>query len=339
VHWNGSAWINACDNTWKNTVSKPDAKGYFTFDFCDGYARGTKTAVKVDFSGRTIADMVTAIRAHPGQGEGVGYAGWGASDSRATTPLAAGFSSTDVLPAGAALIYTTKTPTDYALSYVVSGYAAKLLQTSAAIAAGGDATSGGTPTCALTIPPYTSATSLSAVIAQNQGTPCKFATSRITGALGVNLTSDSQLNGTRNEWWDQSTLSIGTIGSATISLASAATGYYTGNTDIRVAFPAAASQVANFYSCQQRFDGSTRNCNSIGSGTYTIKTLGDAKVLSFAGVPVQAAPLTYSRSYVERAGVVRYGYTVKLQQDSGVSPNLVAMNALFSVLGITTVVP
>jgi len=343
VHWNGSAWVNACDITWKNTVSKADAMGSSSFNYCDGYKQGTITKVKVDFASKTIADMVTAIRSHPGQGDGlsdVGFAGWGASDSKATTALAAGFTSTTVLPAGAALYYITTTPTAYALSYIVSGSSAQLMQNSAATAAGGDASNGGTPACSVSAnQTATPATSLAAVITQNQGTPCKFAKGTVTGAGGKLLTTESTLNGTRNEWWDQSTLGMGTVGSAATSAASAAASYYTGNTVIRVAFPAGTAPVANFYACQQRYDGSSRNCNPIGSGAYTLTTLGDAKVLSFTGIPVQAAALTSTRAFVERAGAVRYGYTPKLQQDSEVRPNLIAMNALFNVLGIPAVTP
>jgi hypothetical protein len=343
VHWNGSAWVNACDKSWQNTESKNDAKGSSTFNYCDSLKQGTFTKVKVDFAGKTIADMVTAIRSHPGQGDGlidVGFAGWGAFDSKATTALAAGFTSTAVLPAGAVLYYVTTTPTASALSYIMSGSSAQLMQNSAATAAGGDASNGGTPACSVSAnQTATPATSLAAVITQNQGTPCKFAKGTVTGSGGKPLTSDSTLNGTRNEWWDQSTLSMGTVGSAATSAASAATSFYTGNTVIRVAFPAGTAPVANFYACQQRYDGSTRNCNPIGSGAYTLTTLGDAKVLSFTGIPVQAAALTSTRSFVERAGAVRIGFTPKLLQDSEVRPNLIAMNALFNVLGIPAVTP
>jgi trimeric autotransporter adhesin len=338
LHWNGSAWVAACTNAWQNTQTTRDANGVATFDYCDGYLKGKSTLVKVDYAAKTIADMVSAVRSYPSQGDGlagVGFAGWGASDNKATTALAAGFSSTAALPTGAALYYVTTTPTEYALSYIVSGPAAQLTQTSAATAAGGDATSGGTPTCSLGAnQAFTTATSLNASIAQNQGTPCKFGVSTVTGAGAVVLSSGSQ-----NEWWDQSTLDIGTIGTASTSAASAATSFYTTNTKIRVAFPAGASQVANFYACQQRYDGSSRNCTSIGAGAYTITPLGDAKVLAFTGVPAQAAPLTYARAFVERAGVVRYGFVPKLIQSSDVRPNLAATNALFNVLGIPAITP
>jgi trimeric autotransporter adhesin len=338
LHWNGSAWVAACNNTWQNTQTTRDANGVANFNYCDNYLKGTTTIVKVDYSGKSIADMVTAVRSYPSQGDGlagVGYAGWGSSDNKATTALASGFASTAALPNGASLYYVTTTPTEYALSYIVSGPAAQLTQTSTATAAGGDATNGGTPTCSVPAnQAYSTATSLSAVIAQNQGTPCKFGVSNITGAGGVSLTS-----GSSNEWWDASTLDIGTIGSATTSAASAATSFYTANTKIRVAFPAGAGQVATFYACQQRYDGSARNCTAIGTGAYTMTTLGDAKVLAFTGVPAQAAPLTYARAFVERAGVVRYGFIPKLTQTSDVRPNLAATNALFNVLGIPAVTP
>lgn len=338
LHWNGTSWVAACNNTWQNTQTTRDANGVATFDYCDGYLKGKSTLVKVDYTAKTIADMVTAVRSYPSQGDGlagVGFAGWGSSDNKATTALAAGFSSTAALPSGAALYYVTTTPTEYALSYIVSGPAAQLTQTNAATAAGGDATSGGTPTCSIGAnQAFATATSLNAVIAQNQGTPCKFGVSTVTGAGGATLAS-----GSSNEWWDQSTLDIGTIGAATTSAANAATSFYTTNTKIRVAFPAGAGQVATFYACQQRYDGSARNCTAIGMGAYTMTTLGDAKVLAFTGVPAQAAPLTYARAFVERAGVVRYGFIPKLTQTSDVRPNLAATNALFNVLGIPAVTP
>lgn len=53
-----------------------------------------------------------------------------------------------------------------------------------------------------------------------------------------------------------------------------------------------------FYSC------AVRNCDAIKSGTYTIETVGDARVMRFAGVPGEARPLNFNRLFEERSGKV-----------------------------------
>jgi trimeric autotransporter adhesin len=230
VHWNGSAWVVACNNTYQNTATIKDANGTSMSYYCDNYSKNRSTSVKVDFAGKTVADLVTAIRSYPSQGDGlagVGFAGWGASDSKATTALAAGFSSTAVLPAGSILYYVSTTQTDNAISYIVSGTNISYVPIApAAVAAGGSSATTPLPACASSYL-YSQATSLASLISQNKGTPCVFSPYTATGSGGATLSS-----GTTNESWDATTLHIGQIGTAALAtgnLAANASSFYTGN--------------------------------------------------------------------------------------------------------------
>ncbi|HAT33122.1 MAG TPA: hypothetical protein DCW29_20430 [Janthinobacterium sp.] len=120
----------------------------------------------------------------------------------------------------------------------------------------------------------------------------------------------------------------------------APTAYYTNNVSLRASF-AAGGKVVTFYSCLERKSSSSaRNCTAIGSGNYSIATLGDARVLSMSNPPLLAQQLGYKRLLVERAGIVYYGY----QDQSGASKstlrlNLTAANALLTQLGIPVIAP
>ena len=76
------------------------------------------------------------------------------------------------------------------------------------------------------------------------------------------------------------------------------------------------------------------------SGTYSVQTLGDARVMSFDNLPALAKRLTFDRVLVERGGAVYYGYRpVPGSTRSSVRLNLPAANALFSTLGIAPIAP
>jgi trimeric autotransporter adhesin len=142
-------------------------------------------------------------------------------------------------------------------------------------------------------------------------------------------------SGMPNDWWGNSTLSLGKFGTAPVG-SGVAPGYYTTNTLLRVAFTGSGANAVTYYACQERFNnGSTRNCTVIGTGTYTISTLGDARVLTLNNPPAQAAPLSYNRVYVERGGAVYVGYQNKLLVSNSARLNTTAANALFAQLGIT----
>jgi hypothetical protein len=148
----------------------------------------------------------------------------------------------------------------------------------------------------------------------NPGKPCVFG-----GNANV---------GPRNEWWSNGTLSIGTVDANAPAYPA-----YTSTRSLRVAF--GSDRNVTYYGCSiQANGGSSRNCDVLGTGTYSVEALGDARVMRFAGVPADAAPLGYSREFVERGGTVYYGYRTKLRQSYQVRPNLEATDALFAPLGI-----
>ena len=160
----------------------------------------------------------------------------------------------------------------------------------------------------------------------NPGTPC------INSPI---LTAP--VSGLRNEDWGFTTLSLGTVvGTATVG--GTQPNFYTTNTLIRVAF--GVPNIARYYSCQQRAsDGSARNCNQVGNGTYTIAPLGDARAMTFSGLPPEAAPLSFNRVFVERGAKIYFGYQDKLASSSTVQLNLIASNALLSQLGMPALTP
>ena len=81
------------------------------------------------------------------------------------------------------------------------------------------------------------------------------------------------------------------------------TSLYQSNRVIRAAF--SAGNIVTYLNCALRIpEGSSRNCDPAGPGTYSIETVGDARVLRFANVPAAATTLTYNRLFVERGGKV-----------------------------------
>ena len=83
----------------------------------------------------------------------------------------------------------------------------------------------------------------------------------------------------------------------------------------------------------ERFtNGSTRSCSVIGSGSYTIATLGDARVMTFNNLPAQTAPLTFTRVFVERGGLIYYGYQSKQNVFSNARLNTIGGTALLNQL-------
>ncbi|MEI8327326.1 MAG: hypothetical protein WCH44_18555, partial [Betaproteobacteria bacterium] len=117
-----------------------------------------------------------------------------------------------------------------------------------------------------------------------------------------------------------------------------APGYYSGNTRLRVAFKGTGTNPVTYYACKERFNnGSSRNCSVIGPGSYTIATMGDARVLTLNNTPVQMAPLSHAKVFVERGGLVYSGYQNKAIINKRASLDLMGLNALFSQLGLPAV--
>jgi hypothetical protein len=301
-HWNGSAWV-ACKLGDRYTATVRDAQGRSTYNVCDGLEKGRSARSVVDLAGQSLASVFTKIRALPGGANGLAYANWGPAD-----PATAFGGAT--FPAGARLYYQTNTPTETAIAYDVQA-SAVVTGFSAAIAAGGDARSTANLACAGTTTAET-LTTLEDLVARNPGKACLFAKS----TTGTDVSLDP------NEWWSNSTASLAVLAGAATKPAGTGNWYST-DLRLRVAFTGGSSLATNYYSCLSRAsNGSARNCTLLGSGSYAIKTLGDARVMTFTGLPSQMQQAGYSRVFVERGGKVFYGY----QLPAGNSANLVRLN-------------
>jgi trimeric autotransporter adhesin len=323
LHWNGTAWVG-CPFEFRNTGTVPDVGGNSTYNYCDGFERGTSRQASVDIAGRTLTSVVNDIRAFPGGDSGKKYSEFG------PTNLALLGSAT--FPAGSKLLYVTNNATLTAPSYdVQSSNMVALI--SAEVAAGGDARagSGASPACASVLPTTpvgtfsSPATTLDALIAANRGTPCLFNTG----------TDGNGNSGTRNEWWSNSTIGMGTLVSYFPSLPAGTANYYSKNASLRYAFNGTGANGVTYYLCQIRTSGSFRNCDSIGSGSYSISTVGDARVMSFTNLPALAGKLSYKPILVERGGKVYGGYVNKPVSTDGVRLNLPAAEALIKQLDPT----
>jgi len=332
LHWDGTAWA-ACPINFENTATVRDAQGRGGYGYCGTRETGRSSRAAIDVSGKTFLEVYTQIR-------DAGY-------TNLTIATAALGSAS--FPTGSAVLYQTNTPLTNAVAYLPvganspAGTSQLVSRYSAAVAAGGDATTqaagtgcntlaigaNGQPTATNEINTNGSnVATLEAMIAASTGTPCVFGPGMSFTYQGVQYTSADA-----NAAWGAITLDLGTLGSAPVN-SGTAPGFYTGNTRLRVAF--GSGNAVTYYSCKQRFsDGGTRACVPIGSGgTYTITTLGDARALSFNNLPVETTPLNYKRVYVERAGRVHFGYQSKPLVTNRARLNMVAGTALLGQLGL-----
>lgn len=300
LHWNGSAWV-ACKLGDRYTATVRDAQGRSTYNVCDGLEKGRSSRSVVDLAGQSLATVFTKIRALPGGANGLAYASWG-PDKPADAFGAATF------PAGAKLYYQMNTPTETAIGYDVTGLVTGF---PAAVAAGGDTRSSANLACGGTVTAENLAT-LEDVVARSPGKACIFA----------KTTSGSDASTDPNESWGTSTASLGFVANAATRPAGTGS-YYSTELSLRVAFAGGDSKAATYYGCLTRTSNrSPRNCQALGAGSYAIKTLGDARVMTFTGLPSQMQQAGYSRVFVERGGKVYYGY----QLPAGVTNNLVRLN-------------
>lgn len=316
LHWNGSAWAN-CPINFENISSVRDAQGNSTYNYCDGLETGRSNRASFDVGGRAMSDVYAQLRT-------AGY-----TDLTLANPAVLGAA---VFPSGSKVYYQVGTPLTEAIAYYPGG-ANFVYQYSAQVTAGGDAptqpagTGCNAPETATNAANVTS--TFEALIAAMTGTPCVYGQGTFVYG-GVTYTSDVP-----NEWWGNSTVSVGTLGSAPVG-SGAAPGFYTSNTLLRIAFKGSGTNPVTYYACRQRFNnGSIRNCTPIGTGSYTIATLGDARVMTLSNPPVQAASLTYTRVFVERGGRIYYGYQGKTIVNNTARLNTVGADAFLAQLGIT----
>ncbi|MDM0116570.1 hypothetical protein QTI66_30960 [Variovorax sp. J22R133] len=320
-HWDGSEW-SACDLGHQNVQSRRDANGRVAANnYCNGLEFSSSTRSEIDISDKKIADIVAVI-----QSSLPSYATWGAAPVGYPGVSTANY-GTATFPPGSKLLSQSSTSSQTAFAFDVT---APLFSYNDAIAAGADTR--GNPGTACSSPeaqvgPALPVTTLEGMIAKFKGTPCVYG----QHFIGNNISSPNP-----SEWWGQSTLSVGIVGTAPVL--SNPTTFFTGNTYVRFAFK--DGNTIAYYSCQQQHvNRSERNCVQIGTGTYSIQTLGDSRVLTISNPPSASAPLDYERIYVENGGQVFYGYKSKLRTTFSTRLNLEGTNAVFTQIGIPTVTP
>lgn len=327
LNWNGSAWVG-CPINFENTSSVRDAQGNNSYSYCDKRETGKGSRATFDIANKTMAEVYAQIRT-------AGYTNQFIADSSVL--------GSATFPTGSALFYQSGIPLTNAISYYPAGanspagFSNVVSQYSAAVSGGGVATTQAVGVaCNNTVETNTNGTSsitLEAMVAAKGGTPCVFGPSSFVYG-GVTYVS-----GDLNEWWGNSTVSLGKLGSVPINFG-VAPGFYSGNTFVRIAFKGTGTNPVTYYACQERFNnGSVRNCAPIGTGSYSIQTLGDGRAMTLTNPPALAASLTYNRVFVERGGFVYLGYQNKPTVTNSARLNTVAAGALLAQLGVPAVDP
>jgi trimeric autotransporter adhesin len=305
ARFDGTAWV-VCSTSFVHSATVRDAAGRTTYSYCNDN-EGVNVRRSRDISGQLMADVVAEIRAYPLFTKDGTYASWG------PTPSSLG---TARFPANSALQIqtntTSKTPDAYSTldSNVV-------LLFNAAVAAGGSAA---TDECQKVTP--TNFTSF-------QYTPTTLEQMINTyGGKGCIFPGNSSA-GPRNEWWVNSTVNLGTINAPV-----PASPYYRASRSLRVAFTGGTG-VAYFNCAVRASDGSSRNCDPAGTGTFSIETVADARVMRFGNLPANTNALTFKRIFVERGGKLYTGFREKLGVDNNLRLNKEAMDALLTQMGLT----
>ncbi|KQW38584.1 hypothetical protein [Rhizobacter sp. Root404] len=130
LNWNGSAWTS-CPVNFESKSSVRDSLGANTYSYCDQRETGRSVRVSFEVGGKSMAEVYAQIRA-------AGYSNLEITDTAAL--------GSAVFPAGSSVFYTTNTPVSEAISYYPSGtdnppgLGNTVMQYSAEVAAGGDAT-------------------------------------------------------------------------------------------------------------------------------------------------------------------------------------------------------
>lgn len=328
LHWNGTAWAS-CAVNFESVDGPGDVNSVSTYNYCDNFETGKGQDTAIDISGKPMTEVFAQISA--------------AGDSRlvVTDPAVLGPAT---FPTGSKLNYSRWTPLMTAIGYypgsgIAVGQSDVVNQYSLAVSAGGLATAQGAGV-GCNSPEFqntngSNSTSLEGMMSAKTGTPCDFGPGGSFVYNGVRYTNPDP----SNEAWGNSTVGIGTVGNAPVG-SGPAPGFFTTNVRLRVAFKGPGANPVTYYACKERFNnGSSRNCKPIGTGSYSIASLGDARVLTLNQLPAQASALNYTTVWVERGGLVYSGFQSKLIASSGAGLNKVAATALFAQLGIGPVDP
>ncbi len=324
LHWTGSEWVN-CALNFEFTATLRDLQGNNSSNYCNNYSLTSSNRISMDVSDKSMLTVYNDAVA-------AGYTNY--TISNASSVL-----GTAKFPANAFLYHQTQTSTATALGYNPTSNA-RVFNYSAAVSAGGDGRLQAPGTsCNLTeysVGPVIPTTTLEGLVAAFSGQPCVYGQSSFVSGPTTFYEGGTQNSSFTSKTYGNSTLSIGTIG--TVSTGSTPTAFYTGNKLIRLGFTGTGTNPVTYYSCDQRFiNGSTRNCQPIGSGNYTITTVGDARVMTFSNPP--ATSLGSDRIFVQRNGLVYFGFKDKLTVSRIVRLNSTASVALLAQLGMPAIDP
>jgi hypothetical protein len=308
VYWTGSQWF-ACPVSYEHISTPYDANGENRPPYADAFARNT-AGRRRDVSGQSIAEVISQIRAYPGRDTQGSYSDWGPDPS---LPALAGLS----FPNGSALYYQTSIDVSNPVGYTpgASNVVTLVPQSSVdALAAGDQSPCSQAGALSNTIP----AATLEAMVENMRGLYC--------------YNTPTAQTGPRNEgFWGAMTVGLGADIDAPLPDGNA---FYLPIRRLRVGF--GSDNAVTYYRCLRRAsDSATRNCDVIGTGTYTIETVGDGRTLRFSNLPVDTAQYNFERVFVERDGAVYYGSQSKLQVIGSLRLNTTASEALLTALGIS----
>jgi len=313
VAWTGTEWFD-CPNEHVNESTAWDANGTVNSTYCKAY-KSTSKAVVRDVGGLKMVDVVKDIRANPLYDNAGKFSTWGPDPVTHATALNATF------PAGSKVDHFTSQDLSNPDSYSPLG-SDTVVAFNTGVSNGVAADCSKITTVAANNAQYQVATpTLDKVVSSFIGKPCVYTSATTLADTGEAI----------NEAWGTSTFNLGDVADPYAN----ARGYYrSGVKRLRASF--AAGNTVNYWLCLVTAStNASRNCVAAGSGTHTIETLGDARVMRFAGVPANAASLlTYNRTLVERAGTVQLGFRSKLTSTNSVRLNKEATDALFAALGV-----
>jgi trimeric autotransporter adhesin len=313
VTWTGTEWFD-CPNDFVSETSVRDANGVNNSTYCKAFKGTGKTVVR-DVAGLKLVDVVKDIRAYPLYDNAGKFSAWGPDPVAYATALNVTF------PAGSKVDYFTSQDVSAPDSYSPLGIDT-VVAFNAGVSNGVAADCAKITTAATNNAQYQVATpTLEKVVSSFIGKPCVYTSATTLADTGEAI----------NEAWGTSTLNLGDVADPYTN----AKGFYrSGVKRLRASF--AAGNTVNYWLCLiTASSAASRNCVTAGSGSYSIETLGDARVMRFAGVPANAASLlSFNRTLVERAGKVQYGTRNKLTSTNSVRMNKEATDALFAALGV-----
>ena len=312
----------------ETTSTVRDAEGRSIGNYCDGFDVSSSVRALFDVSGKTMIEVYNQAR-------NAGFTNLFINN--AATAL-----GTATFPAESKLFYQTNTSLSTAIAYGPSR-GNELLNTNAAIAAGNTSASDTTAACASILPStpqssYTApATTLESFIAANPATPCHYSPNsmQVPSTSGTPVTVSS---GPRNEWWNNSTATMGQLGNAPVGVVQQA-GWKPSTRPTRCC--AWASVPATWPSTLPASSAPPMARRAIATRSAPARIRSPRWVTRgswLANTPPQAASLQ-ERVFVERGGKVRVGYKNRTSPNSTARLNLQAANALLGKLGMEQISP